>query len=850
MEKENKEILSKITIQKLKEYGVEDYVLKTVNRLKCKGCHTLSALLEFDVNQEKGEMAKRIASWKSFVAQNAPQIISDWEEMYDLEAVKKIPSSYDPMSEFIVNLKKAIVEYAQIMQKRFSNERYARKKRIYAQSHKNELLCAQILLLAYQDGLDDDAISDSLQRDYYQKYTPYTIKQNKIKCFKKIFKGYTISDNIEVNSDFLAVAKSLEDECLFRSVNVYENYSGDTKHKFLEDFGFTLLKIKDDCIVVPSSTILVYKKVYKKAREILKDIIFPEDKEVLIDRIEESDDLKGIDYDPSFITNLLDNKSFVDVLEDGLVQIKTKYLTTAQERYVRIIYNAKENITAQDARKQYEKEYGKEPSAGPKGDERYKICTDGTSWYYGEPRVPVSRAIGDYVEENVIFSYADIEQYIKDLRYSFNPDTVRTYITNLCCVDNADPDHFCHKDFIDDYPSFSWRNSPKYGLANWVLKTTKSILGEDTSIGLNKLVSELVKQSRGTEYEEGTKKQAKIIIYKYSGEGNPFMCAKTILSKNKEKDMVEEEIILKNEPCFSETDFNTIGLRGEKYAFFSQIRDIAYNEVMRTDNHKVYLSELIKIINNNITEPQTRKVIIRAIEDKRHLFESNDIQLIDEEGKKIVVWTGTEIKSEPAYEISVSERDEETPLIRERIDVVSRPEIRYSQNIDWDALNQILKTELSFYGRWMSLEGFDLNVSIDNLLIILTHAQEENLSKEIPRCLYEYWFADTSIYDRKAYVNNLLLGFEALLEEIFYQTHGFRPQEKGLMKRAVLFDGLDEKLRYKKDSRGFDKIASNLYYYRNRVAHGESLKLTSMEIASTIINILALYVYVIARYYK
>ena len=181
MEKENKEILSKITIQKLKEYGVEDYVLKTVNRLKCKGCHTLSALLEFDVNQEKGEMAKRIASWKSFVAQNAPKIISDWEEMYDLEAVKKIPSSYDPMSEFIVNLKKAIVEYAQIMQKRFSNERYARKKRIYAQSHKNELLCAKILLLAYQDGLDDDAISDSLQRDYYQKYTPYTIKQNKPK---------------------------------------------------------------------------------------------------------------------------------------------------------------------------------------------------------------------------------------------------------------------------------------------------------------------------------------------------------------------------------------------------------------------------------------------------------------------------------------------------------------------------------------------------------------------------------------------------------------------------------------------------------------------------------------------
>lgn len=845
MEKENQEILSKITIQELKEYGVEDYVLYTVNKLRLDGCHTLSDLLEFDANQKNGKMAKTIKSWQYFVTQNAQQIISKWKEKQDLEAVKNIPSSYDPSLGFVANLKNTIVEYAQITQKRFSNEGYAKKKKNYYQSRKNALLCAQILLLAYKEGKDDDAISNSLP----EKYELLTIQQDKIKCLKKIFKGCTRSEKIEVNSDILDVAKSLEDECLFKSVKVYDNYSGDKEHEFLEYFGFTLVKIKDDFIVVPLYTMKVYSLVYQNACKILSDIIFPEDKEILIERIEESDDLKDIDYDPSFITNLLDNKSFVDVLEDGLVQIKSKYLTIGQ-KYVRIIYNAKENLTGQDVRKRYEEEYGEIPRVGPKTDKRYKICSDGRSWYYGEPRVPVSRATVDYVEDHIIFNYSDIEQHLQNQGYSFNPDTIRTYITNLCSVDNADTNHFCHKDFVDDYSSYSWKNPPKYGRANWVLKTTKSILGKKSSISWNELVSELTAKAEGTEYAEGIKIQAKSILCQYSGDGNPFMFAKIIPSKEQEKDMVEVEYIMKNEPYFSETDFDTIGLRGEKYAFFSQIRDIAYNEVMRTENHKVFLSDLIKIINNNITEPQTRNVIIRAIEDKRHLFESNDIQLIDEEGKKIVVWTGTEIKSEPAYEISVSERDEETPLIRERIDVVSRPEIRYSQNIDWDALNQILKTELSFYGRWMNLEGFDLNVSIDNLLIILTHAQEENLSKEIPRCLYEYWFADTSIYDRKAYVNNLLLGFEALLEEIFYQTHGFRPQEKGLMKRAVLFDGLDEKLRYKKDSRGFDKIASNLYYYRNRVAHGESLKLTSMEIASTIINILALYVYVIARYYK
>ena len=124
-----------------------------------------------------------------------------------------------------------------------------------------------------------------------------------------------------------------------------------------------------------------------------------------------------------------------------------------------------------------------------------------------------------------------------------------------------------------------------------------------------------------------------------------------------------------------------------------------------------------------------------------------------------------------------------------------------------------------------------------------------NLNKKLPQNLYEYWFASTDSYDRSTYLTNLALFFEALLAEIYYQQHGIKLRKKGLSDWAEEFDGLPQKLLYSRDNKGFDRIASDLHYVRNKIAHGDDVELSSWETAKTITDYVALYVYVIASYY-
>ena len=76
------------------------------------------------------------------------------------------------------------------------------------------------------------------------------------------------------------------------------------------------------------------------------------------------------------------------------------------------------------------------------------------------------------------------------------------------------------------------------------------------------------------------------------------------------------------------------------------------------------------------------------------------------------------------------------------------------------------------------------------------------------------------------------------------------PRTKGLADMALHFSGLPDMLLYSKDSKGFRRITHDLSAKRNLVAHGETLKLNSLETAKLITDYVALYVYIVAKYYK
>ena len=225
--------------------------------------------------------------------------------------------------------------------------------------------------------------------------------------------------------------------------------------------------------------------------------------------------------------------------------------------------------------------------------------------------------------------------------------------------------------------------------------------------------------------------------------------------------------------------------------------------------------------------------------------------MVNENGNLFVQWTKKEIVPEPVYIVKSVDKTFDKEEILEVKETEQRPAIRYRQNVNWQELNLAMKRELSFYNSWMAYDSINMNDAIDTFTDFLSDASNTNLSQRLPMDLYEYWFASTDRFDRSRYLNDLLIFFEAALKEIYIQLEDKEPpRTKGLADMALLFSGLPDMLLYSKDSKGFRRIAHDLSVKRNIVAHGDTLKLSSLETAKLITDYVALYVYIVAKYHK
>lgn len=761
--------------------------------------------------------------WKQFVNSNSDMIISEWK---DLKSDHIIPSSFDVELGLVKNMRNALIEYGKLLISRSLNIRYFPTRR----EMESALTSGSILLELYRDGLTMD---ESANKHGFVKSE--RVRQINNEKWSELLSGKPVAKNILLNSSIIDVINSLKSECLFCPIDKYKSFSGSDDVDFLSQFGLASVDVGDGQFLVPLDTKGNYTKVYKAIVRALLETLLPTDTDSITQMVLDDEQLDQINFNKDFVDNVLLYSKFVDIFEKGTVQIKDKFLTNDAQRYIRIIYNAKTKISTEEVRKRYVELYGYNPAAGPLTNSKYSICRESKKlWYYGEPLVPIKECISEYAEEHKVFYYTNLEKHLLDKGYSISK-SIRAQITDICTVDNKDNNHFCHKDYVEDYTEFSWRNPTQYGQSNWILNMVRDILSVNSPVEFTSIIAQLKERAIGTEFEDVVKKHVKYIIPNYCGEQLPFK--------------LEKGQLFVNEPYFSQTDFATIGLREGKYPFYSQIRSIAFNEVKRSENGRKALIEIISVVNDIIEEHIARNTIIRALEDREKRFEPIDIELITENGTRFVVWTGKEIKVEPTFEV-VADNKDDAELVNEIVEIETKPSIKYRQSVNWSELSQTLKRELSFFKFWMIKENYDLDESIDKFLDFLRHTSNSNLNKKLPQNLYEYWFASTDGYDRSTYLTNLALFFEALLAEIYYYKHGIKLRKRGLGEWAEEFAGLPQKLLYSRDNKGFDRIASDLYFVRNKIAHGDDIELSSWETAKKITEYVALFVYVIARYYN
>lgn len=825
--------LNKIPIKEIAKY-IEggDLEFRTYeNRLIKMKISNLGDLwrINFQPRRRETKAETVVKKWKAWLKEdeNCKIVIKDYAEyqgrLNEFETMRYLPENFDRSIGLCANIRKAFEQFAEILREREDDQIYKDYKTLKYDSAPNETfpleLVADCMRQSYIDGKSNAEIARKIN-------LVRTRIQNTIsKTQTAILNGDKICKNLQLNEHLVLWINEVKGKYDFRPKNELLEAVGTFDKDIFELLGYDFVTIKSTEFCIPANFKGIYKKVGKNVVDTFKECLLPVGKEEIIENIENK--LTSVNgYDPRFIENLLDCEELVDVNDNDEVSLRDEFLTAEQK--IAGILSKENNLTNDEVKNKYRSIYGKGFS-GNITKVREKL---------GQRVDSPQRFIKEYAHENIVFKYSDIISALKEKGYDTSkPRTIRAYITNVCSVDTRDKEHFCCKGYEDDYSSVTWRNQARTGITNWVLNQMRDCLNAKDRVTIGELIDHVECQAKGTDYERTIRERTKCVISFYSGEEQPFI-----------KDGDE---LCKNEEIFDNTDFNSLGLRGNMYPFFLQIRSLLANEIKKTNDGRMLFTDAEKLVNATLDEPQHRNTIRRAIENT--YLPPINIKLQNIDDRVYLVLTNDVDDIQPVYTIKESAQDDDN-IDTQEIEVVTedtRPNITYRLRFGWDELSTGLTSELTYYRRWMVQENLNYEEAISKFITVLKESGNSNLNDKLPQSLYEFLFAKNDSSDRDTYLTRLALCYEPLLAEIEYRNEGASTRCDGLGERVLGFPALAWVLRQRfKDTRDFDRVFYDLYYKRNRIAHGEPIDLTVWQTFSRIVEFTALYVYTVAKFCK
>lgn len=430
----------------------------------------------------------------------------------------------------------------------------------------------------------------------------------------------------------------------------------------------------------------------------------------------------------------------------------------------------------------------------------------GAFWEYGNEGnagMPLRTATKEIATEKVNFTFNDVIDELSR-RYhksDFNELSIRAYITDICNVDNKDPQHFCLKEKTGDYPETSWRQSSRMDLINWILNQVKNAL-EKGKCKFSEVERYVL--SKSSELSDNTHIQARFrwVMKLYSGEGKPFI--------------VIDDTIVRNGATYDATDFDIIGKKGGKLPFHKQIRAIIANELKTVK--KIPLVACVGIVNDIMSSAFSRSDILRALQNNELGVATFDVA---NEGSGVFV-----IRTDVGEKIVEAKSEPRTP------DII-------------DFIKSLLQREYVILFRQLET---DANSAAEKFITYITSSKNSNISSRLYKNIQEFSQADIDEDDAYVYLTNLCLFFEGLLSEI-YRTTAPGHTVKGLMAIANRFEYLrDIPTIYPARRNRIESAYISLRDNRNKIAHGEPVEVSKEDAMKLIQDYIVLYAYIVAKY--
>ncbi len=819
-----------VKLNKIPTNEIRFYVKNTNYNTVSRFLPTLGALYEFKSdfrNRKRPRWHNDALSYQETLKEKCDTII---ENYLNFELIKSIPATINKELGFAENLQNAIKELLKNIKDRKDNKKYDLKWCDHNRLH--------ILKSYYLERKSDDEIG--LELGFSTKRPGERPRQIRKEFLNEFENGVKICSNLCINDDLKQWIETIKKQCVFNSRSFLERIAGIKDKDELDPLNLELVNVtKDIQFVIPKETKGTYEDLSTCIIEELRKVIVPSTPSSIFEKIISSDKYQKITayFEEDFIHNVITCPEIVDIMDNGKIRIKDK-LQSNEQKAASLLYDLcmkYGTATKKQLSDEYQKRYNV-PYTSTSTLKRFgfnPVQQRGTIWHYGGSLPTLLDAVKEYINNNKIFYYNDITSYLEDKGYVIT-SSIRIYITNSCNVDTKDNQHFCHRDYCDDYPEFSWRSQSRSGLCNWVLNQVNDIIATENEVHIRNALSYIEKQAENTVFARDIRTRASFTIKLYCGDDKPFI--------------LENDIIRKNHKIYERTDFETIGLRGEKYAFYKTIRAIVANEIKKREDGRLLLTDAIKLINESIEEQQERYAVIRAIENK-HLPDIG-LELCTINGNRYIVKSSdwASVHDESVYVVRTACYDKKETIESEELTYQNRPSISYRLTIDWELLQNDLVRELNGYTNLMKQENVDLNDAAARFIDFIRNSNNTNLSSRLPQNLYEFFRARNDCFDRETYFFNLAIFYEGLLYDIL-KRKGEQVPKYGLKEAALEFPILSRALSLPwQQANGFDIIFKNLYNKRENLIHGGSIDLNSADIAKSILDFTALYIYTVAKY--
>ena len=501
-------------------------------------------------------------------------------------------------------------------------------------------------------------------------------------------------------------------------------------------------------------------------------------------------------------------------------------------------------------------------------------CIAHEHWMYSnEELLSLPKFIEKFVHRETPFYLQEVIEALKENGYPVeSEETARMYVSYFNCASHYEIDqYFCHRDYLEINGGAKVWTTRKKGSLNWLANTIKFLfdLQGTSELDVEGVVQYLNNNVIGSPYEGRSQLlRDHLMTYFKHRTDSPFDIIKD----------ADGGWMLRKSDQYESTDWEFYGTRG---------------------NHSYhhYLVANAESIRRKMSNPPTlQELAIKLYEEKGDEVLGDEVIAAAEDAdrrKKIILKIRQQLEAainnnylDHALNIVKSGRNVYVTLDTRRVNaqkttryISQNPEIRIEyksvsqlNELDWDNLTPILRSELSFCTQWMEKDKLETgyNEAFNEFIEFIKTDSNPNLNTILPQRLYEFFaVSDPTSNDRYCIMCSIAKNFEAFLDSIARKKSRIKLNRdagnniNGIFNKCERYEFYDfrDVLHNECNIRGlvhgsYQKALKYLNRVRNADSHGQwyvdrdaTDRLSESERnIQKILNFAALYIFTYAKY--